>query len=182
MKCQKCGKNNANVRYTEIINGVKKEYILCEECAEKYGFNQKMNFDIPMNFGSLFGEFFDEYNSRPNLLNSFSDVREIKCKKCGTTYNDFIESGKFGCENCYSVFSNRLDGVLKKIQGDNVHKGRKGKDSNLKIDYKAKQKVDNVNSKKTKLEELKQKLDDAIKEERYEDAADLRDEIKKLEK
>lgn len=37
MVCQNCGKNEANVKYTQIVNGVKKEMVLCEECAEKMG-------------------------------------------------------------------------------------------------------------------------------------------------
>ena len=42
MKCQNCGKNNANVKYTQIINGEKKEFILCEECAEKLGIKKEV--------------------------------------------------------------------------------------------------------------------------------------------
>ena len=40
MLCQNCGNNEANVRYTQIVNGVKKEMNLCSECAEKMGINQ----------------------------------------------------------------------------------------------------------------------------------------------
>ena len=32
MKCENCGKNEANVKYTQIINGEKKQMFLCEEC------------------------------------------------------------------------------------------------------------------------------------------------------
>ena len=35
MKCQNCGKNEANFQYRQIINGKKKELILCSECAKK---------------------------------------------------------------------------------------------------------------------------------------------------
>lgn len=35
MLCQNCGKNEANIRYTQIINGVKKEVALCSDCASK---------------------------------------------------------------------------------------------------------------------------------------------------
>ena len=58
MKCQNCGKHEANVRYTEIINGEKKEYILCEECAESLGIKDKMNFNMSMDLGNFFGGFF----------------------------------------------------------------------------------------------------------------------------
>lgn len=45
MVCQNCGKNEANVKYTQIVNGVKKEMVLCEECAEKMGIS---NFKVNM--------------------------------------------------------------------------------------------------------------------------------------
>ena len=35
MKCENCGKNEANVKYTQIINGEKKQMFLCEECSKK---------------------------------------------------------------------------------------------------------------------------------------------------
>ena len=37
MKCENCGKNEANVKYTQIINGEKKQMFLCEECSKKLG-------------------------------------------------------------------------------------------------------------------------------------------------
>ena len=39
MKCENCGRNEANVKYTQIINGEKKQMFLCEECSEKLGIN-----------------------------------------------------------------------------------------------------------------------------------------------
>ena len=37
MLCQNCGKNEVNFRYTQIVNGVKKEMALCDKCAKKLG-------------------------------------------------------------------------------------------------------------------------------------------------
>ena len=37
MKCQNCGRKEANVKYTQIINCVKKEMNLCEDCAKEIG-------------------------------------------------------------------------------------------------------------------------------------------------
>ena len=39
MKCENCGKNEANVKYTQIINGEKKQMFLCEDCSQKLGIN-----------------------------------------------------------------------------------------------------------------------------------------------
>lgn len=178
MKCQNCGKNYANVKYTQIINGEKKEFVLCEECAEKLGINNKIHFDMNMNFGSIIGDFFDEYKSNYGLLGSFQNIKTEKCEKCGMTYEEFINKGKFGCDNCYNVFSNKIDGVLKNIQGANIHTGRKSK----KIESKIVKKEKTEEQKNDRTFELKEQLNKAIKEERYEDAANIRDEIKKSER
>ena len=41
MKCQNCNKNNATVRYTQIINGKKTEMNLCENCSNELKFKNK---------------------------------------------------------------------------------------------------------------------------------------------
>ena len=58
MLCQNCGKNEANIRYTQIINGVKKEVALCSNCAKKLGMDE---FEMPISFHSLLGDFFNDY-------------------------------------------------------------------------------------------------------------------------
>ena len=34
MLCENCGDNEANIKYTQITNGVKKQMNLCEKCAQ----------------------------------------------------------------------------------------------------------------------------------------------------
>ena len=100
------------------------------------------------------------------------------------TYNDFVNTGRLGCIHCYDIFSDRLDPILKNIQGSNRHIGRKGKvlDSSIVENMeKQKEKVEKQNKEVNKIETLKRELKQAIKEERYEDAAKLRDEINGLE-
>ena len=58
MLCQNCGKNEANIRYTQIVNGVKKEMALCSDCAEKLGVE---NMNLTMGFGNLLGDFFNDF-------------------------------------------------------------------------------------------------------------------------
>mgnify|MGYP002547266479 CR=1 FL=1 len=101
-------------------------------------------------------------------------------------YDEFIETGLLGCENCYNVFSNKIDSLLKNIHGSNRHVGRISKfieNSNNLGDFKPVEKKIKTNKteRASKIEELKEKLNKAIKEERYEDAAKIRDEIKKEE-
>jgi protein arginine kinase activator len=39
---------------------------------------------------------------------------ELFCDVCGMTYKEFIETGVFGCENCYKVFKSRTIKLIKK--------------------------------------------------------------------
>ena len=173
MLCQNCGKNEANFKYTQIINGVKKELTLCSECARKLGVD---SIDIPINFTSFLGDFFNDY-AESSLLPSFS-TNDVKCKTCNMTYNDFINTGMFGCSDCYDVFSNPIDSLLKNLHGTSKHIGRGVK--NAKVAQI--EKTNKVEPIKNKKDELQKQLDKAIKEERYEDAAKLRDKIKEIEK
>lgn len=182
MLCENCGKREANVRYSENINGVKKEMNLCEECSKRLGVTDQMDFRMPsLDFSNFFGSFLEDFASIPNFMPLFDQVKDVKCESCGYTFNDIVSSGRYGCANCYDVFEDRMDPILKKLQGANRHTGRLGKisDNNVKFD-KASEKSDEktkVNDEKARLE---QELKKAIKEERYEEAAKLRDEIKKM--
>ena len=179
MKCENCGNNEANVKYTQIINGVKKEMHLCEQCSRELGIGTDLNFNMNIDIPSFFGEIFNEYNSL-NLLPNFGDIKEEKCNKCGMTYNEFANIGRFGCQSCYDIFSYRLDPILKSIQGNNRHVGRKARtiDSNI-VKNMEEQKANK--SENDQISQLKNRLKIAIREERYEDAAKLRDEINSLE-
>lgn len=179
MLCSNCGKNEANVRYTRIINGEKTEFALCEECAKKMGL-EDIDFNIPINFSNFLSDFFED----DNLLPSFAKIENEKCPKCGLTYDDFVNNGKFGCSECYNTFSNKLDSILKNLHGTSKHIGRKPKNIVKTINEKndENQKVKNeVDEKQEKINKLNKDLQNAIKEERYEDAAKIRDEIKKIQ-
>ena len=181
MLCQKCNKNEASVKYTEIINGEKKQMMLCEECSHELGLDN-MNFNMPIDFSSFFGGLLgeDEYNS-PEFMPLFQTVKELKCSNCNMTYDDFINQGKLGCEQCYNLFSNKIDSILKRLHGDNKHLGRKLLNNNVGVAAHSDPQKRKTTSKDDQLEQLQKDLKKAISEERYEDAAKIRDEIKSLE-
>ena len=188
MLCENCGKREANVRYTENINGRKRELNLCEECSQKLGISQ-MDFSMPIDFSSFLGGFMDELTT-PNFMPMLNTLKQNKCNNCGSTFDDIINTGMLGCQDCYDTFDDELDSIIKKLQGSNRHVGRIGKIIDKKIDEKEgkqSQKTEINNKSEENKEEdkkilLKRDLEQAIKEERYEDAAKIRDEIKALEK
>ena len=153
MLCDNCGKKEANVHYLRNINGIKKEMNLCEECSEKLGINN-IGFNMPIDFSSFFGEFLEDF-ANSDFMPLIEENKELKCPGCNSTFDE----------------------IIKKIQGSNTHVGRLGMSKPLEVTKQVK----HNNKISNKLEELKLQLKQAIKEERYEDAATLRDEIKKME-
>lgn len=178
MLCDNCKKRQANVKYSENINGVRRELNLCEECSRKLGIG-KMKLDMPISFSSLFGDFLEDFEDR-EFIPMFNEIKKLKCDNCGFTFDDIANTGRVGCAECYTVFEDRLDPIIRRIQSSNRHVGRLGKVIDHKIENKQQEKSSNTNS-KSKIEILKENLKQAIKEEKYEEAARIRDEIKKYE-
>lgn len=89
---------------------------------------------------------------------------EDKCLGCGISLEEIRQIGKMGCVNCYSIFKNQINLLLPQIQNGKIkHCGKKP-------------------SSKSVVSDLKIQMNNAIKQEKYEEAAILRDKIKELEK
>lgn len=182
MLCQNCGDKEANVSYTQIINGIKKEMALCDTCAKKLGL-QSLDFNMPIHFSNFLGDFLEEYEDS-SFLPSFVKQAHPKCDICQMEYERFLKNGMFGCPECYEVFSDRIEPILKNLHGNTRHIGRIPKriEKKSKVEEPKEVKTEKfVNKSKTEIEILKEELKQAIKEENYEQAAVLRDKIKKLE-
>lgn len=169
MLCENCHKNEANVHFTQIINGVKQEYNLCEICAkEVQGFSMGSDFGFgpSFSFQNILSGLMD-YMSPPVQVNK---AQELACKNCGTTFKDFKKNGLLGCSECYETFVQSLTPVIKRVQGNVEHTGKIPKKMGKGI------------MEKKRLSKLKEELQKAIANEEYEKAAEIRDMIKSLQK
>lgn len=194
MLCSMCHKNEAVICYTEIINGVKKEQYLCPECAAKY-----TSFDsdtLGMAPGNLLASLLTSVLGQTGIA-AEDDAKKtnLVCPKCGMTYNEFLKYSKFGCPECVHTFGFLLDDYFKKIQGSCEHCGKvyHGGETVFIPDITAVTDDGSasaapevapavrVNDKDSKeVASLKKALDKAIRDEEYEEAARLRDEIRAL--
>ena len=180
MLCDVCQSNEAVITFTEISNGIKKEQHLCQKCAARM--TGYANLDINLKVGNILSELIS------NMLGKVTDVPQMTdddmqktnfvCKTCHTTYNQFIKNGIFGCQDCYRTFGLISDPYIKKIQGSCEHKGSKPKYQTDMIDmpvfgFKKTDELDEVHL-------LKKQLDQAVKDEMFEEAAKLRDKIREL--
>ncbi len=122
MLCERCKIREANIQYTEVINGVKTDHHFCAQCAREMDFGQ---------YSALFeGEFpFAQFLSA--LLGGESPARksekyqQIVCPSCGMTYQEFVDNSSFGCADCYNVFDVLIRDNIKQLQGSDCHKGKR---------------------------------------------------------
>ena len=89
---------------------------LCETCSKAKGVTEETGFGL--------AEAFLTPSQRVD-----SDTMEVVCNACGFTASQLKKIGRMGCPECYSAFSEGLDGLLR-----NMHKGTRhiGKRPNRK--------------------------------------------------
>ena len=194
MLCEQCKAREATVKYVEVVNGIKTEHNLCGQCAAKLDIGQ---------YTALFdGEF-----SLAQLLSGLLGIQntekqdgrlaEVVCPTCGTTYEGFVKDSRFGCADCYGVFGPLLGENIRHLQGSERHVGKRPesrmnhtesrKDSAQDMASGLSNPVENEEtivekslSMEKRLRLYQARLKDALRREDYEEAAVLRDEMKKL--
>lgn len=165
MLCEQCGERPATVHYTEIVQGNKNEFHMCEVCASQKG---------QAAYQALAGAF--SVNQLLSGLLHFdstvaprSDAPAPRCEHCGLTFAQFVKIGQFGCEHCYETFTEQLGPLLKRVQSSDHHTGkipkRRGGAMTLRRE----------------LNQLRKELQVSVMDERFEEAAQLRDRIRGLE-
>ncbi|MBQ8159130.1 MAG: UvrB/UvrC motif-containing protein [Clostridia bacterium] len=102
-------------------------------------------------------------------LNQSGIPGENVCPDCGMTLSAFRTGGILGCPKCYTVFRGALDVFMRKHQEDTHHVGRRPGDSEQKTAWKAERL------------ELTRKMQSAVQQEDYEEAARLRDLIRLMD-
>ncbi|MDE6470601.1 MAG: UvrB/UvrC motif-containing protein, partial [Eubacterium sp.] len=154
------------------INGQREEMHLCSHCAEELGVMEE--FRMP-SMNDLFGNSFlgNFLGAGAAAMNSLAGVE--RCHICGSSFNDIVNSGHIGCSDCYDKFADKLEPSIRKIHGKTKHIGKF-----ISYDESEEPKTKEVKPEVNQTDILKEQLKDAIKEQRFEDAAILRDKIKEL--
>lgn len=111
---------------------------------------------------------------------NLSDVKKLQCK-CGWTSENLRKTGRLGCQECYKLFREYLDPIIKNMHKDSIHVGKKPPVKGKK-GGRANQEQAEAQKIMYKLLELQKKLDALVQREEYEEAAKVRDEIIKLKK
>lgn len=156
MFCEKCGKNYATTHIKTVVNGIVREYNLCSECAAKSGYGSN---SITGMLASMLGDM------------ALPAIKSQKhCSVCGTTFSDIAKTGKMGCGECYKTFKDEILPYIKRVHGATKHAGKIPNRAPLIVRPKEKTVAD-----------LRQELSRLVAEEKYEQAAVVRDKIKEME-
>jgi protein arginine kinase activator len=155
MKCQKCNKA-ATMHITDVIAEEQfEEHHLCEDCAQKYLYEPPKK-----GAGKLAeGEEADEIGA----------LNQRECPHCGVKFVEFRNSGRLGCPHDYDEFRDELLPLLENIHGETRHVG------------KTPRRLPQSRQAQSEMIQLRKQLQQAVAREAYEEAAQLRDQIRRLE-
>src|SRR3977135_1484365 len=157
MKCQKCTKA-ATLHITGVLAEEQFEELhLCEECAHKYLYDPQQQKAAGQKAGEA-GQLAE--GEEAGLMNR-------ECPVCGIKFVEFRNSGRLGCPHDYQEFLEELTPLLENIHGAGKHCGKEPR----RLPHNKQMQTDLVN--------LRKKLLQAVTKEAYEEAARLRDEIRK---
>jgi protein arginine kinase activator len=159
MKCQKCTKA-ATLHITEVLGEDQFEELhLCEECAHKYLDESQTKAGAPKPGGAAAAP---QETEEPGAL-------QHECSFCGIKFVDFRNTGRLGCPHDYQEFREELTPLLENIHGETRHCG------------KTPRRLPQNKQTQSELIQLRKQLLSAVSREAYEEAAKLRDRIRKLE-
>ncbi len=158
MLCCICKEKPATVHLTEIKGDKVQKVDLCEGCAQSKGVKDPTfaMADLLLGLGAS------------QEIDQSAGGAELKCSHCGFTQADFKKSGRLGCPECYTTFVEGLEGLLKSMQKGTRHAG------------KVPEALRRTRETADRMKSLQKKLTKAIAEENFEQAAALRDEIKRI--
>ena len=138
-----------------IINGVHNTTHLCADHA----FESGMMDGGPVHFSSDF--VFEESSTTQGSMKA--------CTDCGMTIAQYKQTSFLGCPACYTTFKTELLTIIAQVQDKHTqHIGRAPSQSNVDLD------------RHLQIRRLLRKLQSAVNQEQYEDAAELRDQLREL--
>lgn len=123
--------------------------------------------------------FFAKLMEQVEKHHNAEDPLTAPCPGCHSTLTDIYQKGRLGCPHCYGFFKQQVSPLIQHVHEGNLqHVGKVPKHHQKRADAedKAKEIVMIQNS----LAALDKKLAAAVKDERYEDAGKIRDQIKYL--
>ncbi|MCE5267840.1 MAG: UvrB/UvrC motif-containing protein [Planctomycetaceae bacterium] len=164
MKCQQCDKQ-ATFHITELTQGKPQEFHLCEDHARQYLASSSTEPEGAAGMAAALAQQIAIGQTAAEL----AQLDQQACPVCGITFFEFRSQGRLGCPHDYVCFQKQLEPLIVNIHGESRHVGKRPHaDAGGSQD-------------RTQLIRLRRELKEAIDDEHYERAGELRDEIQRIE-
>jgi protein arginine kinase activator len=155
MKCENCGKNEVTFVYQSNINGKVTEKHLCADCAEKLGYTQRIaahSQRMMQNFfGDSFGSFLDDF------FTPMPSLMGGMCRMLEDPFDDFFtEMPALGAGTVQQQEEQKKEDLVGQEEQSRFARMRQ-------------------------MNALKMEMKKAVRQENFERAAQLRDQIHQLE-
>jgi protein arginine kinase activator len=164
MSCDQCREREAVIHLTQIVNEQVTTLHLCERCAAEKGVESPGGV-VKTPLGSFLAAMGKNLPETEPALRSGET-----CGRCGGSLQDFRESGRLGCPECYRSFEVPLRDLLRRLHGSTHHVGERYAERGASP---AVARVETA--------ELREQLRVAVETENFELAAELRDRLRVLE-
>ncbi len=165
MKCQKCDRP-ATFHITELAGGKPQELHLCEDHAKHYlTQSEEPTAGAPSLAGAL-----AQHLAIGQTAKELERLDQRTCPVCGISFYEFRNAGRLGCPHDYVCFREELEPLISNVHGEAQHVGKRP------------QRSSGDSSQQTELIQLRREMNDAIGEEEYERASQIRDRIREIEK
>lgn len=175
IKCDQCD-NEATVHEVTVRNGVKIEKHLCEACAAQQGIAAQPNVPLEKLMSNIWLA-----HQQQATVKVPGATRVPVCPTCHMTFTDFRQNGLMGCPDCYRAFEAQMVGLLERAhEGGSAHVGKRPKRVGGTVGPDSPRVQPAVEERAERVKMIRAKLDEAVKAEKYEAAAKLRDELKKI--
>lgn len=164
MKCQKCEKP-ATFHITELTGVEVMALHFCAECAETYLKPAEPEEGAAPSLGDVLANQLKIGQTAEELAR----LDQKACPICGITFFEFRQAGRLGCPHDYVYFKKELMPLLVNIHGETQHEGKRPKRGIQDTD------------RQTELIRLRRQMREAVEQEDYEAASNLRDQIRQIE-
>ena len=169
LQCEVCQAKEAKVFLTLIKEGKMQKVNLCNTCAAERGVDDPTGFALTDLLSGIGTSTETEKPAAPGSGSGSSQPSvPAKCPVCGFTQADFKKTGRLGCSECYDTFAEHLSNLLKAMHKGTRHTGKQPA------------RVMRHQQMAQQMQTLQEGLLKAVREENYEAAAELRDQIRQL--
>lgn len=153
MLCEICHKNEATVDLTRIVDGEIKKMTLCAGCAAQ----KKPDIQSPITLTDIL------FGLGTSAAGETSPPDE-SCPQCHMRLSDFRKTSQLGCAACYETFARELAPMFKSIHRGIQHVGKIPRREKMRVEIRV----------------MEQQLRGAVAEQKFEEAARLRDHIRAM--